>query len=691
MKKRPSSVQARTEIIKQLETETLTPENNEISPKKLGTKSSKAKTPSKTNPSKNVEDAVLKVPNKRSKTMEDSSKPKPSKTKNLKRRKTIDDSTLVVGKSCENPPLKETKNSTPKSIIQNQPILMLKRLTESDISSYTTTNKRSERSLHKPDELSSSDILNIQLVQCGTRRLPRQASETVPKSAKPKKPNNDLQMTAGSTRKCALCTTRPADLTNHYIRKHKTESYTSRLSLTRIEDLTSNIRFIQELQANIRNKRLSRFSVVCPFCDEELIDSFPNFYDHYATHTGEYAYQCSGCNFTKPFKADIQSHMSHSKLCRTAYLQVMYRYPANAKVIYLHYCKICNFVQLNEANIFKHQREHHDPRQAISDNVGKCILAAICEQTDDFSAPNLPANGSTEDDDIPEEDKKEEDEIIAPRILSDNIPVQNEPFSEENYNSSLHTLEEALKEMHEGIQKNTTTMPELAMTTIHDFPTKVVGPENSTAMTPKQESNFEEPAPNDFIMNICKSEPNYDEQFIAPSFPNSNLHVHQYRHYPQNIQYFGLFKCLADDCYFSSNSCGEYIEHIEAHYCDDNEEGAKEREGQQPLCCPYCSQDSSSSMMTPHQMAEHISRDHHNLIFQCSICCYRSCDASNVAIHQTEMHASHPTCVVYKCLDMEITPDQEYLKKKISENVGKVECACKCCRFYICLITPAQI
>uniref|UniRef100_A0A1A9VX21 Uncharacterized protein n=1 Tax=Glossina austeni TaxID=7395 RepID=A0A1A9VX21_GLOAU len=55
----------------------------------------------------------------------------------------------------------------------------------------------------------------------------------------------------------------------------------------------------------------------------------------------------------------------------------MYRYPPNTMVIYLHYCSICNYAQLNKANVLKHLREQHSPREAIESNVNNCILAAI--------------------------------------------------------------------------------------------------------------------------------------------------------------------------------------------------------------------------------------------------------------------------------------------------------------------------
>ncbi|XP_073833927.1 uncharacterized protein [Musca autumnalis] len=696
VKKRPSSINARLAINKQLEDERQ--DKNETSPKATSNKSM-PKTPTTRSKSSPCEEKSMpKTPTTKSKCnlFEDatddpsipadktntkkrkqnvpqeintseqsrSEKVKTSTAKNLKRRKTIDEPPSKEQNTTSKNSATTLSSNTTTPTVQKQPKLLLKRLTENEIKSCTNTKQKASE-----DDKSSKNLLDVELVEC--RTIARTINEDVQKSVKPKKPNNDIQMTEGSTRKCALCTTRPADLTNHYIRKHKTESYTSRLTLSQLEDLSSNIRFVEEQQQTNGNKRQIRYSVVCPFCDDDLIDNFINFYQHYSTHTGEYAYQCSHCKFSKPFKADIQSHQLHSKVCRAAYVQIMYRYHDDAMSIYLHYCKICNFVQLNEANIFKHLRDHHDPRQAVAANVDKCILAAICEKSED-SLADTTSNTSVEDEenvktqktaaDVRENEMIEKKETNPSTISDDNIPVHNEPFSEDLYDMTLQNLEERLKELHEEKPSAAAVSPRF-ITTVHSFPCNdnTLHQNNDTIATTKDCKT------EDFIMNICKSEPNYDELLPTPPFPlPTNTNSHQYRHYPKNVNYFGLYKCLADDCYYSTNSSREYIEHLEDHRNEDNNS---------IISCPYCNLHNPN--LTSQQLVAHISHYHANMIFQCSICCYRSCDASNVAIHQRggahEMNDSE-TCVIYKCSDLEISCDPVYLRRKVAENVRKLIC-----------------
>uniref|UniRef100_A0A1B0FA57 C2H2-type domain-containing protein n=1 Tax=Glossina morsitans morsitans TaxID=37546 RepID=A0A1B0FA57_GLOMM len=222
---------------------------------------------------------------------------------------------LRIEDSCDSdaeslPP--EKTNLKYKDIIgRRQPVVKLQRLEKEQC----FKNQHPFQELSKLNQIGiASDEqkkLNVQLIE--TRCTPVEIDQNEKITAKINKcyrHNNDCQMTELNTRFCVLCTAKPADLTNHDIRKHKTESYVSRLTWTQLDDLAVQTNFA-ELQGP-GNQRLPRFKVTCPFCEDILIQPFMTLYDHYSKHTGEYAYMCTHCSFTKPFRADILSHQQNS-------------------------------------------------------------------------------------------------------------------------------------------------------------------------------------------------------------------------------------------------------------------------------------------------------------------------------------------------------------------------------------------
>lgn len=116
--------------------------------------------------------------------------------------------------------------------------------------------------------------------------------------------NTNKTMVSGKRKICSLCKQRSNDLTNHYVTKHKCESYISRLSDKKIEKLKSNPVYAKSLSGG-------RHSLNCIFCMDTIEDVFENFYQHLSMHTGEYACKCSTCNIVKPFPEDVVSHQKH--------------------------------------------------------------------------------------------------------------------------------------------------------------------------------------------------------------------------------------------------------------------------------------------------------------------------------------------------------------------------------------------
>uniref|UniRef100_A0A1I8P194 C2H2-type domain-containing protein n=1 Tax=Stomoxys calcitrans TaxID=35570 RepID=A0A1I8P194_STOCA len=523
-----------------------------------------------------------------------------------------------------------------KRIIENQPQVVLVRLTEDEI-----------RKLSKP-----VDILNVHLVK--SEILPHTAVESMSRTKsvdcrklRHKTPNNDPTMTCNNTTFCALCTSRPSDLTNHYVRMHKSESYVSRLSSSRLDELAANIPFAKEvatMEGRGGKPRFVRYAVTCPFCEDELVEPFMNLYNHYASHTGEYAFQCSGCKLAKPYKADIQSHQLNARTCRNSKLQVMYCYSPKTMTIHLHYCIICNFAQLNEANIIKHLREHHDQRQATVSNVGKCILAAISDGQEERSGSVCSVQDKNEE--IACNTKNTETELCPPLVEDDDIPVRNEACMDESFDS---------KPMHE----------------------------EATAIVPKTNTKcaITPPRPRPTAIEIC------DNLLITPPRPSlQRLQTNNplwstrstYRLYPENVRYLGLYKCMVEDCYYSSDAPNEMLHHLESH--------GKEIVANEYLQCAYCMV-TEASINSPQQLIDHVKQHHQHMIYQCSACAYRSCEASNVIIHQKECHStaveSSIAGKVFKCPGTERPSKAGYLKEKISQNVQKMPCPyCSIKSFY---------
>uniref|UniRef100_A0A1A9VG59 C2H2-type domain-containing protein n=1 Tax=Glossina austeni TaxID=7395 RepID=A0A1A9VG59_GLOAU len=472
--------------------------------------------------------------------------------------------------------------------------------------------------------------------------------------------NNDYEMTELNTFFCVLCPSKPSDITNHYIRKHKTESYVSRLTAAKLNDLILRINFA-EFQG-FSDCHLARFKVTCPFCEDIIIHRFSSLYDHFSKHTGEYAYMCCQCLFNKPFRVDIQSHQQNSRKCRKANLRIVYRYPPNATVIYLYYCSICNYVQLNEANVFKHLREHHNPRETAEGNVQKCILTAIpqvasntqiCERTSSLTSTDSKSNeemidvlqkelksaGETVDaDERYAEDTEIKEEVKNPKLFQDH--AKQNPF--------LMTV------VHCPISTD-------ASATITRMSSKV----------PKQD------LPKQDLRQLIKCEEGIDDQLSQYSEPVKytqcapilNESRFTYRLLPANGTYLGLYKCMAHDCYFSSNKVEDILFHLKNH-------ANSECRPIEYIQCAYCVL-RFGECNTAEELIKHILLKHQYSVYQCSICSYRSCDASNVCTHQQLTHPYTPNnWYIYLCANQIITYKQKkaYLIANKAKYIQKISC-----------------
>ena len=98
-------------------------------------------------------------------------------------------------------------------------------------------------------------------------------------------------------------------------------------------------------------KLSGRIKATCYFC-EEIKEFAPSYwFDHYRAHTGEYGYKCNVCHL-------LYSNMSREcckKIASKIFDDDLYHSDFVAFA-----CEICNYVQIDEANVRKHLRNEHE-------------------------------------------------------------------------------------------------------------------------------------------------------------------------------------------------------------------------------------------------------------------------------------------------------------------------------------------
>lgn len=102
------------------------------------------------------------------------------------------------------------------------------------------------------------------------------------------------------------------------------------------------------------------------------------------------------------------------------------------------------------------------------------------------------------------------------------------------------------------------------------------------------------------------------------------------------ITQFALFKCMHNNCIFSTNCDESWTEHMVEHLKlietldkkgllnkNCRNEQIKFRE------CPYC----NSALKSNYQVTAHIEFEHQTSIFQCAFCYYRSIEMDSIILH----------------------------------------------------------
>ncbi|XP_043071698.1 uncharacterized protein LOC116805391 [Drosophila grimshawi] len=270
---------------------------------------------------------------------------------------------------------KELPNISLGHQLDMSPVVLLKKLTPSNVEQITNNSEGLQGN--------SAELLDVVLVKSNNQYAPESVNYRPP----PKRNkidtvwvcNTDSKMMERNTKICIICNSKPLNITRHFIHMHRTESYVSRLSeetLTRLRNTISYIPLDEVNGGDIDSFEAVKFTVICPFCDTRVTDVFTNFYNHFSSHTGEYAFCCKYCKLKRPYCQDIMAHQMRSKKCCDTGALTIYSYSSNQGIIHIFRCTLCNFVQLNSANVAKHIVDHHGTHYGES-SIEKLVIARI--------------------------------------------------------------------------------------------------------------------------------------------------------------------------------------------------------------------------------------------------------------------------------------------------------------------------
>lgn len=120
------------------------------------------------------------------------------------------------------------------------------------------------------------------------------------------------------------------------------------------------------------------------------------------------------------------------------------------------------------------------------------------------------------------------------------------------------------------------------------------------------------------------------------------------------ITLYALYKCMAENCIFSTNDDGKFLEHMEEHEklvgvlisrATVDPESLSRRKKAGWLECAYCSHIAETSTF----IVEHIKQEHACSPFQCSLCFYRTKEISNMQEHFVKYHSLDEDISILVC------------------------------------------
>lgn len=163
---------------------------------------------------------------------------------------------------------------------------------------------------------------------------------------------------------CHLCHKKyTRRIVSHYKKDHpESEVFASRLSQKMVEEILSEkIIAVYEDQKGFPEPLVAGR---CYFCDS--VKRFQSHYwqQHYTTHTGEYMYECCICD----------KMVSSTKHCDSASKRIKPINNLRKDDLCGYLCFECNYVQLHEENMKRHQQHEHKYMEKLSERYKKVIL-----------------------------------------------------------------------------------------------------------------------------------------------------------------------------------------------------------------------------------------------------------------------------------------------------------------------------
>lgn len=167
---------------------------------------------------------------------------------------------------------------------------------------------------------------------------------------------------------CKLCSFNGKIIIQHYNTAHPDqEVLIARFSPATAEKVIRDaaVNNYDEIQPfdiwEIKNRR-KKFNFECHFCQSIFVDNSENFYDHIATHTGEYRWACTICSFKTTTIKCLRGHAHYVHSMSLSNPKPLWPAPPNYSLLFGYICADCNFVQLNRERVQNHVKNYHNGR-----------------------------------------------------------------------------------------------------------------------------------------------------------------------------------------------------------------------------------------------------------------------------------------------------------------------------------------
>ncbi|XP_055299346.1 uncharacterized protein LOC129566958 [Sitodiplosis mosellana] len=435
-----------------------------------------------------------------------------------------------------------------------------------------------------------------------------------PKMEIPLNINKTLYFNHSLTKICIICKKRYERIVVHYKTCHSlSEVVASRLSPKMAEEIQKD-----HPKSSIVVKSIDKLiEAQCVFCEDEKAFTATYWPNHIQAHTGEYKNKCPVCCLLLPFP-------SYHCQQRTRNIDEFRLDEADLTV---HLCLVCNYAQIEVANMINHLKTQHKFSDDVLDDKYKLItLLSI----------------------------KNERKMLRHQTKIEYTSEDTNDDAEVNLSSS----ESIINEVPNVID-------------LDDFGAADHSPAENTKYWRMQKAIKNDPAEKEHLLAVAehyKQSKTYAfkvKQWISEKWTKPTISI---------ISQFALFKCMHSQCRFSSSSKEDMESHMEHHLAlidvlQDSADGTLDKtvRGEQIKFrdCSYCDFNAHSNK----EILDHVLVEHEQCIFQCAYCFYRSVEVDNITLHYDVHHAKEER-EIYLCGDVREFREQD--REMLQEDVGKI-------------------